>query len=203
MASKDPNKPPKAPKTSVAGIQTLASGSRVIPASVRADGSTRPERRVKPGFTPAEDIVRYQNKTAEAFRNRPIPGSAEVAEEKAPAKKKRSRKKKTAAAAGGDEAGDDKDGDGEVEKGEGEGESETTAPAASADVAKEAGTATQPTGVDTEKKAKALQKKIRQAQELKLRKDNGEKLLPEQLDKALRLDELIRDLEKLGVKHEG
>lgn len=56
---------------------------------------------------------------------------------------------------------------------------------------------------DVEKKAKGLQKKIRQAQELKSRKERGETLLPEQLDKALRLGELIRDLEKLGVKYEG
>ncbi|KAJ6262595.1 hypothetical protein Dda_3406 [Drechslerella dactyloides] len=200
MASKDPTKPPKAPKTTNAGIQTLASGSRVIPASVRADGSTRPERRVKPGFTPAEDIVKYQNKTAEAFRNRPVPGATEVIGEKAPAKKKRSRKKKGPATAAGDEAGNDKDGDEEDEKGENEGEA--SAPTAPVDAAKEPAAAPQ-AGVDTDKKAKALQKKIRQAQDLKLRKDNGEKLLPEQLDKALRLDELIRDLEKLGVKYEG
>ncbi|KAF3905992.1 hypothetical protein ABW21_db0203938 [Orbilia brochopaga] len=146
-----------------------------------------------------EDVVLSED--AEAFRSRPIPGSVEAAGEKTAGKKKRSRKKKSAAtAAGGDEADNDKDGDEEEEE-KGEGEGEATAPTGPADAVKESETA-QPS-VDTEKKTKALQKKIRQAQDLKLRKDNGEKLLPEQLDKALRLDELIRDLEKLGVKHEG
>ncbi|EPS42382.1 hypothetical protein H072_3617 [Dactylellina haptotyla CBS 200.50] len=211
MASKEP----KNPQTTTSGIQTLASGTRIIPSSVRADGTTRPERRVKPGFTPAEDVVKYQNRTAEAYRNRGsagVPGAAEVpgAGSSSPAekaKKKRSRKKKGTGAAGED----DKD---EGEEGEDVAAVATDAPPPTSESAAtkttEAEQSSEPaasssspsTNADAEKKAKGLQKKIRQAQELKSRKDKGETLLPEQLDKALKLGELIRDLEKLGVTYE-
>ncbi|KAF3910781.1 hypothetical protein ABW20_dc0101631 [Dactylellina cionopaga] len=201
MASNDS----KPSETTTSGIQTLASGTRVIPSSVRADGSTRPERRVKPGFTPAEDIAKYQNRTAEAWRNRGsggVPGATEAVEKSGAAKKKRSRKKKGTGAGAGD---DEKEDDGE------EGPATEDAPAAAAATTKPVGTepntektatATATATADAEKKAKGLQKKIRQAQELKARKEKGETLLPEQLDKTLRLGELIRDLEKLGVKYE-
>ncbi|KAK6533628.1 hypothetical protein TWF694_002563 [Orbilia ellipsospora] len=196
----------KEPQTTTSGIQTLASGSRIIPSSVRADGSTRPERRVKPGFTPAEDIAKYQNRTAEAWRNRGtggVPGATEVpgagpSEKSGGAKKKRSRKKKGTGAGGDDE----KDDEGE----EGVDVPVDNAKAPEAEQSFEQKTADDTAAAaaaDTEKKAKGLQKKIRQAQELKSRKDKGETLLPEQLDKALRLGELIRDLEKLGIKYEG
>ncbi|RVD85976.1 uncharacterized protein DFL_004274 [Arthrobotrys flagrans] len=193
---------PKDSKTTTSGIQTLESGTRVIPSSTRADGSTRPERRVKPGFTPAEDVVKYQNRTAEAWRNRGsggVPGATDVVGEgKAGAgKKKRRRGKKGGAAGAGGAEGKD-------EEGEEEGEEGAAEEAAAEPVEKEERVAdTAAVSADVEKKAKGLQKKIRQAQELKSRKERGETLLPEQLDKALRLGELIRDLEKLGVKYEG
>lgn len=51
---------------------------RIIPGSQRADGSFRKERKVRPGFTPLEDVKRYtipQNRTANPGRGRPgIPG---------------------------------------------------------------------------------------------------------------------------------
>ncbi|KAF3941590.1 hypothetical protein ABW19_dt0207293 [Dactylella cylindrospora] len=225
MTSTDP--PKKTPKTSNSGIQTLASGSRIIPSSLRADGSTRPERRVKPGFTPQEDIAKYQNKTAEAWRNRGnsgVPGwteavgAAKAGEGK---KKKRSRKKKTAAADEGKE-GEEGEVEGEGEEGGEEEEGtatpgDTAAPKPTEEIVETANETTSAApapatpvsapepaaSADVEKKAKGLQKKIRQAQELKARKDRGETLLPEQLDKALRLGELIRDLEKLGIKYEA
>ncbi|KAK6501971.1 hypothetical protein TWF481_009790 [Arthrobotrys musiformis] len=196
-----PKKDGKATTTS--GIQTLESGTRIIPSSTRADGSTRPERRVKPGFTPAEDVAKYQNRTAEAWRNRGsggVPGAGE-AEKTVAKKKKRSRGKKAAAAGGEGEEGEEGE-EGGAEEGAEEG---APAAAAAATPAEPEPTKTEgaPASVDAEKKAKGLQKKIRQAQELKSRKEKGETLLPEQLDKALRLGELIRDLEKLGVKYEG
>ncbi|KAK6519356.1 hypothetical protein TWF281_003190 [Arthrobotrys megalospora] len=173
----------KESKTTTSGIQTLESGNRIIPSSTRADGSTRPERRVKPGFTPAEDVVRYQNRTAEAWRNRGsggVPGATDKEEE-----------------------GDEEEGITVVGGEVGEGDVPTTDTTAAAAAAPVKTVEEQTAAADAEKKAKGLQKKIRQAQELKARKEKGETLLPEQLDKALRLGELIRDLEKLGVKYEG
>ncbi|KAF3153403.1 hypothetical protein TWF569_002347 [Orbilia oligospora] len=192
--------------TTTSGIQTLESGNRVIPSSTRADGTTRPERRVKPGFTPAEDVVKYHNRTAEAWRNRGsggVPGATDVVGEGNKAggagKKKRRRAKK--GGADGEGKGEDEGEEGEEGAEEG-GEAATPAAATTtSEPAKAEGEAA--VSADVEKKAKGLHKKIRQAQELKSRKEKGETLLPEQLDKALRLGELIRDLEKLGVKYEG
>ncbi|VDC06907.1 unnamed protein product [Peniophora sp. CBMAI 1063] len=53
--------PPLDPNKTAAGIavdpRTL---DRVIPESKRADGSVRKERRIRPGFTPQEDVQRFR-----------------------------------------------------------------------------------------------------------------------------------------------
>ncbi|CAG8725420.1 19059_t:CDS:2 [Gigaspora margarita] len=49
-------------KSAPSGIVTTETNERVIPASRRADGTLRKERRVRPGFVPKEDIIRYKNK---------------------------------------------------------------------------------------------------------------------------------------------
>lgn len=61
--------PPKRPPVPASGIKTTKTGDRVIPASVRPDGSIRPERRVKEGYTPTEDVSTYKNDRAETFRS--------------------------------------------------------------------------------------------------------------------------------------
>ncbi|PKC12920.1 hypothetical protein RhiirA5_352377 [Rhizophagus irregularis] len=43
------------------GIVTIDNNERVIPATRRADGTVRKERRVRPGFVPQEDVARYKN----------------------------------------------------------------------------------------------------------------------------------------------
>jgi len=53
---------------------------------------------------------------------------------------------------------------------------------------------------EKEKKAKAIRKKIRQANELKSKRENGESLLPEQIDKIIKMNELTRQLNALGFK---
>jgi partner of Y14 and mago len=62
-------------------------------------------------------------------------------------------------------------------------------------------------GVDEEaekgKKARNLKKKLRQARELKDKKDKGENLLPEQFEKVIKIQELIRQLEGLGFDADG
>lgn len=48
-------------ETSAAGIVADASSqSRIVPRSVRADGSVRKERRVREGFVPTEDVPKYR-----------------------------------------------------------------------------------------------------------------------------------------------
>lgn len=43
-------------------VQDAETGDCVIPASVRADGSIRKERRVRPGFLPLEDVPRFRSR---------------------------------------------------------------------------------------------------------------------------------------------
>ena len=43
-------------------VQDAQTGDCVIPASVRADGSIRKERRVRPGFLPLEDVPRFRSR---------------------------------------------------------------------------------------------------------------------------------------------
>src|ERR1700737_1826560 len=162
--------PPKRPQQ-VSGIQTTKDGDRIIPASVRPDGTIRPERRVKQGYTPVEDVTTYKNDRAESFRSHqyghkeyvpPGLGKAGDGEEK----RKRRRPKKAG------------DGNGEVN------------PANDKDV--------EPVIVagqeDPEKKARALKKKIRLASELKERAARGEKLEVGQLLKIDQLEKFEKEL---------
>ncbi|KAK3354965.1 hypothetical protein B0H65DRAFT_413994 [Neurospora tetraspora] len=175
------------------GIITDKNGERVIPESKRADGSTRKAIKVRPGYRPPEDVEVYKNRTAEGFRQRgkgPVPGAEGLKEDKSDqqssaaanknAKRREARKKAKAA-------------------GETEGEDQKTAA--------EAAPAPKPEEVDPEaereKKARNLKKKLRQAKELKDKKDGGESLLPEQIAKVIKINELIRELDALGFDSEG
>ncbi len=178
-----------------AGITTSATGERHIPASVRADGSVRKEIRVRPGYRPPEDVELYKNRTAEGFRNRAkagVPGAEGLKKEDDSTKassaanknaKRREARKKAAA------------------------EKEEEKPSETPEPAKTAAPAELPKAVDPEadkeKEAKKLVKKLRQARELKDKKDKGEGLLPEQFEKVIKINELVRQLEKLGFDAQG
>jgi partner of Y14 and mago protein len=184
---------PSAP--SKAGITVNSDGQRIIPASVRADGSVRPEKRVKPGYRPPEDVEVYKNRNAEAWKSRGpagVPG-AEPIDKAAPGKtdasirnaKRQATRKKAKEKEKEKGAEDSPTGAAESEA--------TTAPAEIPSVKSEKEIAE-----GKEKQAKAIRKKIRQANELKNRKDGGEVLLPEQLEKVIKLNELARQLKCLG-----
>ncbi|KAJ8126285.1 hypothetical protein O1611_g7353 [Lasiodiplodia mahajangana] len=161
------------------------SGERRIPESMRADGTTRKAIKIRPGYRPPEDVEVYKNRTAEDFRNRGkggIPGAEglkdKAAEKPSPASnknaKRREARKKAKSANESEEA------------------AATKAPPAE----------TKPEEVDPEaereKKARNLKKKLKQAKELKNKKEGGESLLPEQIAKVIKINELIRELEALG-----
>ncbi len=57
--------------------------------------------------------------------------------------------------------------------------------------------------VEKEKRARNLKKKLKQARELQSKKEGGESLLPEQIAKVIKINELIRELESLGFDSEG
>lgn len=182
-------------ETTNAGIVTdETSGQRQIPESVRADGSTRKAIKIRPGYRPPEDVEVYKNRTAEAFRDRGrrigIPGAAnaeaEQPEQSASAASNKNAKRREArkkAKAAEDEAvGDIKP-------------------------AKDTATEPKPEPVDPEvereKKARNLKKKLKQAKELQNKKDGGEALLPEQIAKVIKINELIRELDALGFDADG
>ncbi|KAH9861558.1 hypothetical protein J1614_011308 [Plenodomus biglobosus] len=184
------------PSISKAGITTSATGERHIPASVRPDGTLRKEIRVRPGYRPPEDVEVYKNRTAEGFRTRGkagIPGaeplkSQDDAAKSSPAANKNAKRRearKKAAAAGADEQ---EDGTG----GEAKEVAKPVEPAKAVDPEAE-----------KEKEAKKLTKKLRQARELKDKKEKGDKLLPEQFEKVIKINELIRQLESLGFNAQG
>jgi partner of Y14 and mago len=56
---------------------------------------------------------------------------------------------------------------------------------------------------EREKKARNLKKKLRQARELKDKKEGGGELLPEQFAKVTKIQELNRELGKLGFDADG
>ncbi|KAI0301827.1 hypothetical protein B0F90DRAFT_251629 [Multifurca ochricompacta] len=68
------SKPPLSPQQTASGIainpRTL---DRVIPESRRADGSLRKERRIRPGFTPQEDVARFRSSRQQAVDARTLP----------------------------------------------------------------------------------------------------------------------------------
>lgn len=173
-----------------AGIVTdEKSGERHIPESKRADGSTRKAIKIRPGYRPPEDVEVYKNRIAENFRNRgsgPVPGAEGLKENKPAqpssaaanknAKRREARKKKAAEEA---ETGKTSASLEEVKKEEADPEAEK------------------------EKKVRNLKKKLRQAKELKEKKETGESLLPEQIAKVIKINELIRELDALGFDSEG
>lgn len=176
------------------GITTdEASGERHIPESVRADGSTRKAIKIRPGYQPPEDVQVYKNRTAEAFRERGkqvgIPGAAGLQDEKPEqssaasnknAKRREARKKAKA-----------------------DGDAKADATAATTTDAAESKTEEVDPEIEREKKARSLKKKLKQAKELKQKKDGGEGLLPEQIAKVIKINELIRELDALGFDAEG
>ncbi|KAL2015482.1 hypothetical protein VTK56DRAFT_5371 [Thermocarpiscus australiensis] len=178
-----------------AGIVTdEVSGERLIPESKRADGSTRKAIKIRPGYRPPEDVEVYKNRIAENFRSRgkgPVPGAEGLKEDTQPSSaaanknaKRREARKKAKAAAEAQQAGDTSKADGaappeEVKKEEVDPEAEK------------------------EKKVRSLKKKLRQAKELKEKKDTGESLLPEQIAKVIKINELIRELDALGFDADG
>lgn len=185
---------------SKAGITTSATGERHIPSSTRADGSVRKEIRVRPGYRPPEDVEVYKNRTAEAWKNRGkggVPGAEDLNSESDLAKnnassnknaKRREARKKAAAAANEENTLESKD-----DKGKEATESKDTP---------EVATPIDP-DVEKEKESKKLLKKLRQARDLKDKKEKGDALLPEQFQKVIRINELIRQLESLGFDANG
>jgi partner of Y14 and mago protein len=197
-----------------------STGERYIPSSVRADGSKRREIRVRPGYRPPEDVELYRNRAAEAWKNRGkagVPGTEGLSKQPEQTEqtktasaasnknaKRREAKKKAKAADESDTtegrdvvaidnwrafaAGAERNDDQKLK--------EVTATAAPAESAVDQ-------DAENEKKARNLKKKLRQARDLRDKKSQGESLLPEQVEKVIKIQELVRQLDALGFDSNG
>lgn len=196
-------------KVARSGAVTTSSGERHIPSSTRPDGSVRKEIRIRPGYRPPEDVDLYKSRNAQAWRDRgkggapgAVPG-ADTADSKPQGQstaanknaKRREARKKAAAAV----SGEGTDGDKTEPTLDGEASSAATAAAPTEPNASK----TADPEAEKEREAKKLAKKLRQARELKDKKDKGDALLPEQFEKVIRINELIRQLDNLGFDSNG
>ena len=206
-----PSVPTPAPGTT-SGIITSDTGERHIPSSLRSDGTKRKEIRIRPGYKPPEDVEVYKNRTAESWKNRGsggIPGAmpADIGsvngDSKASnknAKRKEARKK---AKASGDGTPAQPISNSYV--------NDLAQIVSSSNLEEKNNRQAQPTEkereldpeAEKEKLARNLKKKLRQARELREKKDKGDSLLPEQFEKVIKINELIRQLDSLGFDAEG
>ncbi|KAI1473750.1 hypothetical protein K445DRAFT_24132 [Daldinia sp. EC12] len=186
---------PSEPSTS--GIVTdEQSGERHIPESVRADGTTRKAIKIRPGYRPPEDVELYKNRTAESFRNRGKGGviGAEGLKE---------QKQETAAAASAASNKNAKRREARKKAKQSQEQPNETPPKDSSAPKNEEPAAVVDPEAEREKKARNLKKKLKQAKELKSKKEGGESLLPEQIAKVIKINELVRELEALGFDADG
>ncbi len=135
----------------------------------------------------------YKNRTADAFKNRGsggVPGAEGLKDDKDEgsaasnknAKRREARKKAKVAEESGEKLKDQSK------------EAEAKAQSKAEEVNPE---------IEKEKKARNLKKKLKQARELKEKREGGAALLPEQFAKVIKISELIRELDALGFDEEG
>ncbi|TPX37117.1 hypothetical protein SmJEL517_g00965 [Synchytrium microbalum] len=196
-------------------------GQRVIPASRRADGSVRKELRVRAGYTPQEDVGRFTTSKIESSKAPAgyIPGRG-IVEANAKAEKsvgqhvyqyddggsdevksksaKKNEKRRAAKAMNGITASvgsNDGDHDDVASKGAAVASVSSSKPTTTTTATP--GTASAPTSAaDTEKKIKALKKKLRQAEQLR---DKGDldALSPEERDKVGKIKSMEDEIGEL------
>ncbi len=216
---------PSRPSTplSNSGIQTLPTGHSIIPSSVRPDGTTRKEIKVRPGYRPPEDQEKYRNRNVEArstIGTGGIPGAepanipTKESEEKNKNAKRREAARKKAAAAAAAATDENQSPDAgvagitnglqktQLQPGETEKLRQDWRDPSKLTTSETISTEAEG-AAERERKARNLKKKLRQARDLKEKKEGGGELLPEQLTKVTKIQELIRDLDKLGYDAEG
>ncbi|OQE47343.1 hypothetical protein PENCOP_c001G02868 [Penicillium coprophilum] len=200
------------------GITTDArTGERYIPSSVRADGSRRKEIRVRPGYKPPEDVELYKNRAAAAWKTRAkggVPGAETLSSEDdktktttipttttatpaTPASNKNAKRREAKRnSKETDEAGP-------TTEGKGAESNNWRVPAPTPKKQEKPSEEPVDLEAEKEKKARNLKKKLRQARDLRDKKQQGEALLPEQLEKVIKIQELVRQLDVLGFDSNG
>ena len=211
---------PSPSPTPGSGIVSTPKGDRHIPPSTRADGSLRKEIKIRPGYRPPEDVEVYKNRTAEAWKTRGtggIPGaeglkSGGASEDKAGAAGKNAKRREARKRAKASEGNADGEENRQVNGDSGVASTSPPTAKSKAGTAKDWRTDAPPIKepdpqldpeAEKEKLARNLKKKLRQARELREKKDKGENLLPEQFEKVIKIQELIRQLDSLGFDSNG
>ena len=198
------------------GILTTPTGDRHIPPSIRADGSLRKEIKIRPGYRPPEDVEVYKNRTAEAWKTRGsggIPGAEGLKDSEdgrsstGKNAKRREARKRAKAAEGGEENESLVNGNAKMEgtrqsSADSNPEKKSDWRVGGLPPSQEPEPEVGPEA-EKEKQARNLKKKLRQARELREKKDKGENLLPEQFEKVIKIQELIRQLDSLGFDSDG
>ncbi|KAM3464305.1 hypothetical protein MY5147_007511 [Beauveria neobassiana] len=217
------------PTSTNSGIVTdEASGERHIPESLRSDGTTRKAIKIRPGYRPAEDIELYKARNVVAHRERMrmgVPGAeAEASKDDPP---RASGASNTAQDRDRSTSGSWR----RVENSTPATITPTTSVAGNKNAKRrEARKKAKSTDladatplketdasqnlkppqaekldpeVEREKKVRNLKKKLKQAKDLKAKKDEGQGLLPEQIAKVIKINELTRELNALGFNDEA
>jgi len=179
------------------GIQTSADGQAIIPSSKRADGSTRREIRVRPGYKPPEDVERYKTRNLEApliSGAAGVPGvdMTEDIKQDVEGKNKNAKRREAARRKRGMDfqqaLNDVHDSVKSLQINEGQ-------------VTDHSGLQLEGQGQELDgerqKKIRNQLKKLKAVRELRAKKDAGEKLSADQLIKISKESEIIRDLAKL------
>ncbi|KAF9086055.1 hypothetical protein BGX23_009190 [Mortierella sp. AD031] len=190
------------PKT-ISGIQGRED-ERVIPMTRRPDGTFRKERKIRPGYTPPEDVAKYTNRVLESVRpitpTAPAPSAAAAnstpkskAQLKNDKRKAKRKEEATAAELAGYPTAQPTTNDNSSAA------TTTTTVAADSKAAAESTESSATGPVDPEKKLRALNKKLRQVEQLKERQVKGETMLPEQLEKIEKLDDLLAQIAELSM----
>ncbi|ORY81786.1 hypothetical protein BCR35DRAFT_303922 [Leucosporidium creatinivorum] len=183
------SRPPIFLEKTTAGIVNKTDGDRVVAASRRPDGTYRKELKIRPGYTPEEDIKRYRStRMAEAEARAAVkgkvpgltpgasPAQAAIAG-MSKAQKKNAKRKEKRREEGEEE--EEEDGRGKAKEAEDVPDSwddgdDEAAGAEKATTAPPPPPAAEPAPVvDDEKRVKALRKKLRQAEQLRERGDTG------------------------------
>jgi len=192
------------------GIITSESGERHIPSSVRPDGTKRKEIRIRPGYKPPEDVEVYKNRTAESWKTRGSEGVPGLEKENTAGDNKSGSTKNAKRREARRKAKASEDTNLTDENVEEEGHGFTTKNLDISISTKEnwrapaSAPASEPNPqAEREKLARNLKKKLRQAKDLKDKKDQGDSLLPEQFEKVIKINELIRQLDNLGFNADG
>ena len=179
----------------------MASSSnqdQVIPASRRPDGTWRKERRVKAGYTPPDEVEKYESKGKRFTNNQascipglaPVPGAPEQKKVMSKNQKKNERRKQK------------RKEESDTSETPTQKQTDTVAKEATKEISKidlnkkDDATATSDNS-DILKKIKNVRKKLKQCDQILEKKNKGETLEKEQIDKLGKRDEFQDELDDL------